>query len=101
MRAIDRYLRLEREVLYPILRRRGVACDGAEASNESLSRGLRTLPQQSKPDALARLRSQFQRHRETQEQETFPSAAKALHDEPGIAAELEEVRNRMKGAFGV
>ena len=101
LRAIDRYLRLGREVLHPVLRRLGVANDSAEVSNERLSRELRALSQQSKPDALARLRSQFQRHRQVQEQETFPSAAKVLQEEPGLAAELEEVRNRMKGAFGV
>ena len=98
-RAIDRYLRLESEVFYPVLQRIGVDHGRARASTESLRRELQAASQQ--PAARAGLRSAFQRHRQAQEQDTFPRAATALGAEPGLSAELEEVRSRMKGAFGV
>jgi hypothetical protein len=102
VRSIDRYLRLEREVLYPVLARMGVEHAGAAASNKQLELGTRRLLQA--PDASAemkRLRSELQDHRREQLENTFPRAARALDAEPGLAAELEEVRSRMKGAFGV
>lgn len=101
IRALDRYLRLEREVLYPVLSRIGVEHASARASTEHLSSVLAAVSAQPAAGRLADLRSAFEQHWRAQERDTFPRAAAALGTEPGLAAELEEVRNRMKGAFGV
>jgi hypothetical protein len=104
LRAIDRYLRLESEVLHPVLARKRIDHAAAAASNARLRSAARELSSGagSSPAPLAGLRSSLRSHRETQEEELFPHAAPALGDElPGLAVEMQEVRDRMKGAFGV
>jgi hypothetical protein len=105
LRAIDRYLRLESEVLHPVLARKRIDHDAAAASNARLRSAARELVSSdsgSSPAPLAGLRSSLRSHRQAQEKELFPRVAHALGDElPGLAVELQEVRDRMKGAFGV
>jgi hypothetical protein len=105
LRAIDRYLRLESEVLHPVLARKHIDHDAAADSNARLRSAARELVSSdsgSSPAPLAGLRSSLRSHGQAQEKELFPRVAHALGDElPGLAVELQEVRDRMKGAFGV
>jgi hypothetical protein len=103
MRAIDRYLRLESEVLFPVLARKRVDHAAAAASNERLRSAVHQLSSRAgdSPEPLTGLRVSLREHGQAQEQDLFPRAAHALDDEPGLAVEMQEVRSRMKGAFGV
>jgi len=102
-RSLDRYLRLEREVFYPVLERRGIDYADANASHERLRARVSELAAADEPAiVLDGAREALHAHRDQQERTTFPSAEQTLGDElPGLAMELEEVRNRMKGAYGV
>lgn len=104
VRALDRYLRLEREVFFPVLERRGIDHADAAASHQRLREHLGELAAADEPPdtVLDRTHRALHAHRGQQESTTFPRAAQALGDEmPGLAMELEEVRSRMKGAYGV
>jgi hypothetical protein len=108
LRGLDRYLRLEHEVFHPVLARKGIEHGEAVASHDQLRAALAeiggsTARTQSEPQgALDSVRSAFCAHCQVQEQSTFPRAARELGEElPGLAVELQEVRSRMKGAYGV
>jgi hypothetical protein len=103
LRSIDRYLRLECEVFYPVLERNGIDHAAAAASNARLGARVDAVAEAEHNDAsLNELRALMHEHRQLQERETFPRAARCLGGESGgLAVELQEVRNRMKGAFGV
>jgi hypothetical protein len=56
----------------------------------------------TQPDRLAALRSALQAHRQEQERDLFPRAERELGEESeALALELDEVRGRMKGTYGV
>ena len=104
VRSLDRYLRLEQEVFYPVLDRQGIEHADASASHEQLRERLEELAaaDERADTALDHARRALHAHCEQQERTTFPRAVQALGDElPGLSMELEEVRSRMKGAYGV
>jgi hypothetical protein len=107
LRAVDRYLRLEAEVFHPVLERSGIDHAQALASHRTLRSALdeisrRDARERGLPHALDVVHEALRTHWRVQEQSTFPRAARQLGDElPGLAIELQEVRSRMKGAYGV
>jgi len=107
LRALDRYLRLEQESFHPVLKRSGIEHAEAVESHLQLRTALdeasrRRATARERQQALAMLHEGFCAHWRVQEQSTFPAAARGLGDElPGLALELQEVRSRMKGAYGV
>ena len=107
LRAVDRYLRLEHEVFHPVLDRGGI--DHAEAlmSHRRLRAALDDIAPcgdaaRGQPQAIEPVHEALRAHWRVQEQRTFPRAARELGGElPGLAVELQEVRSRLKGAYGV
>jgi hypothetical protein len=101
-RDVDRYLRLEDEVFNPVLDRRGIEHADASASHARLRQSLGRWQPNAGDGAIQALHAAVRAHRQEQEERSLPRAARALGDElPGLALELEEVRSRMKGAYGV
>lgn len=101
-RDVDRYLRLEDEVFNPVLDRRGIEHADASASHAQLRQRLGRWQPNSGEGAIQALHAALRAHRQEQEERNLPRAARALGDElPGLALELDEVRGRMKGAYGV
>ena len=102
LRAVDRYLRLEEEVLFPVLDRRGCEHAEATATHARVRAALRACEARADDGQIDMLRSTVQAHRREQEGSTLPRLVPQLHDElPALALELDEVRQRMKGAWGV
>ncbi|MCC6534761.1 MAG: hypothetical protein IT531_19625 [Burkholderiales bacterium] len=104
--AIDRYVRLEQDVFYPVLRRAGFEDKAASQRHEELrelARRVRGASLDASGAALVReLQRAFDAHRARQESHTFAQAAGVLRDElAALALELDEVRGRMSGAYGV
>ena len=105
LRATDRYLRLEREVFHPVLSKRRIPYDQALASHQRVQDCLEQVRSQAdtpQPATLAALRSALRSHRSSQARDLFPRADRELGEEShALALELDEVRSRMKGAYGV
>jgi hypothetical protein len=102
LRAVDRYLRLEEEVFFPVLDRRGCEHAEASASHACVRAALGACGEGTDDACIEGTRASVQAHRYEQAQRTLPRLAHALGDElPALALELEEVRQRMKGAWGV
>lgn len=103
LRALDRYLRLETESLFPVLERCRVDHEAAAGTHAQLRAALESARRQDCPQsALDALRSALRAHRGEQEQRVWPRAALALGGESeALALELEERRQRLRGAYGV
>jgi hypothetical protein len=102
IRDVDRYLRLEEEVLFPVLDRRGCEHAAASASHARIRAALNACAAAADDACIEAARAGVQNHRREQEGRTLPRLAHELDDElPALALELEEVRQRMKGAWGV
>ena len=101
-RSIDRYLRLEAETLLPLLRRSDFAHEEAVQSHGRLGAALQRARQNSSKASLAALKNVFEAHRGKQERNTWPRAAELLGEElPALAVEMEERRQRLRGAYDV
>ena len=101
-RDIDRYLRLEEEVFNPVLDRAGIDHAGASATHACLRESLDRWVSKGGRGPFDGLQAAVRAHRIEQEQRGLPLAARELGAElRGLALELDEVRGRMKGAYGV
>ncbi len=103
LRALDRYIRLEAEVLLPVLARTGFDPSDAHRRHSDLNDLIaRAGAQGDAADTLPALRAAFDAHARTQRERVFPVADKlADAEQEALAYELDEVRNRMRGAYGV
>lgn len=106
LRAVDRHLRLEDEVLYPVLDIAGIDTRTARASHEALRAAWQAAAHQAEAGdrgiMLDVLRDAVIAHRQAEERSLFPEAGR-LSDEDmaALGLELDEVRQRMSGAYGV
>lgn len=105
--ALDRYLRLEAEVFFPVFERAGQAL-AADCSRHQT--GLKVAMaafeardgRQANPQRIDALRCAFGAYRDCQERSTFPRAARTLGSAlEEIGYELNQARQRMKGTYGV
>ena len=102
LRSIDRYLRLEEETLLSLLRRSDFAHEDAVQSHGRLGAALQRAREDSSEASLTALRNAFEAHRGEQERNIWPRAAELLGDElPALALEMEERRQRLRGAYDV
>jgi hypothetical protein len=103
LRALDRYLRLETESLFPVLDRCRIEHREGAATHARLRAATqRALQQDCSRPAMQALRSALAEHHTQQEEQTWPTAARALGEEAEpLALELEERRQRLRGAYGV
>ena len=102
LRSVDRYLRLEGETLLPLLRRNDFAHDDAVQSHDRLGAALQRARENSSEASLAALKSALEAHRGEQESNTWPRAAELLGEElPALAVEMEDRRQRLRGAYDV
>lgn len=98
LRALDRYLRLEAEVLLPVLERTGFDAGPVRRSHAE----VRAMIGQAEFRGLAQLRAAFEAHAQSQRERAFPAACRLPGaEQEALAYELDEVRNRMRGAYGV
>jgi hypothetical protein len=103
LRAVDRYLRLESELVFPVFARCRIERGEVADTHAQLRAALqRALAQDCAQPALGALRSALHAHRSEQEQRVWPRAARVLGEEAeALAVELEERRQRLRGAYGV
>jgi hypothetical protein len=102
LRSVDRYLRLEEETLLPLLRRSDFAHEDAVQSHCRLRAALQRAREDSSEASLAALKDVLEAHRGEQERNTWPRAAELLGEElPALALEMEERRQRLRGAYDV
>jgi hypothetical protein len=105
--ALDRHLRLEADVFLPVLERVGdVDCAQYRAKHVQLRAAMASMVGDDRQDVsgqnIADLRSLFKKYRGWQEGATFPRAVRVLGSELlPLGYELDEVRQRLKGAYGV
>ena len=103
LRSLDRYIRLETEVLLPLLARTGLDAAPVHRSHAELHALAAQAAEAKAPeDCLPQLRPTFEAHARAQRERIFPAADKLpLAEQEALAYELDEVRNRMRGAYGV
>lgn len=105
--ALDRYLRLEADVFFPVLERadQGASADCSHNHTE-LRSFMRSLEGQGDLhedlQGVAKLKCTFSEYRHCQERSTFPRAARTLGNElEALGYELNQARQRRKGTYGV
>jgi len=103
LRSLDRYIRLETEVLLPVLARTGLDAAAVHRSHDELRALAAQAAEVKAPeDWLPQLRLTFEGHARAQRERIFPAADKLPQaEQEALAYELDEVRNRMRGAYGV
>jgi hypothetical protein len=102
LRSVDRYLRLEEETLLALLRRSDFAHDDAMQSHGRLRSALERARADVSEASLAAVETVFEAHRGEQERNIWPRAVELLGAElPALAVEMEDRRQRLRGAYDV
>lgn len=104
--SVERYLRLEHDVVYPVLERSDIAVASARTSQgevhaavSNASTGGAAAPPSARAQVIVEA---LQRHFAGEEATIFAAAASSLAAEMiPLGLELDEVRQRMRGAYGV
>jgi hypothetical protein len=100
--ALQRYLKLEEEILFPVMRRAAVSSGPAAESHGRLRVSAAGLVTRANDETIADVLAALGAHRAEMENRTLPRASQEMPEElPGLAHELQEAKRRMQGAYGV
>ena len=104
LRSVDRYVRLESQVLLPAIEKLGIDVAAAREAHARIRAALDSLRNKAAqlPSSLDPLGRALDEHRCMEAEALFPALSRRLGaDADGLAYELDEARGRMRGTYGV